>query len=196
MLVPGIERSARTRGNAIIASTHPMPNIRANQSLAGSDITDTEILQELPEDFRQLLTQVNGCILFDGGFHVRGAVTSPEWHSLRKAWIGESSLHRLFPAVEESDVPFGQDCFGDQFLLRRGIVHQLQAEIGEVESVDMNLGTFLHSVQDNPSTLPLDLNPALSSPEKKLRVARSPFTMTAIEGYFFESCVSQNLFDS
>jgi hypothetical protein len=127
-----------------------MPNIPANQSFAGSDITDTEILQRLPEDFRQLLTQVNGCVLFDGGFHVRGAVVSPEWHSLRKAWIGESSLHRLFPAVEEADVPFGQDCFGDQFLLRSGIVHQLQAEIGELESVDMDLETFLNSVQEKP----------------------------------------------
>src|SRR5882672_9145431 len=132
----------------MIASTHPMLNISANPSFAGSEITYTEILQKLPEDFRQLLTQVNGCVLFDGGFHVRGAVVSPEWHSLRRVWIGGFSLHQLFPAVEEADVPFGQDCFGDQFFLRRGIVHQLQAEIGEVGRVDMNLETFLNTVQE------------------------------------------------
>src|SRR5260221_7066003 len=114
-----------------------MPNIHAHRSYAGSDITDTEILQELPEDYLQLLNQVNGFILFNGGLHVRGAVMSPEWHSLRKAWIGEPSLHQLFAAVEEADLPFGQDCFGDQFLLRAGIVHKLHAEVGEVESTGL-----------------------------------------------------------
>ncbi len=37
--------------------------------------------------------------------------------TLRQVWIGEDRLSRLYPAVNADDVPFAQDCFGDQFLL-------------------------------------------------------------------------------
>jgi hypothetical protein len=116
----------------------------------GSEITDAEILDKVPEDYRRLLSQTNGFILFDGGLHVRGAVLSPEWHSLRKVWLGDFALHKLFPAVKGTDVPFAQDCLGDQFLLRDGVVHKLDAEIGEVESLGMDLGTFLNRAHENP----------------------------------------------
>jgi hypothetical protein len=126
----------------------------------GSEITDTEILDRLPEDYRRLLNQTNGFILFDGGLHVRGAVLSPEWHSLRKVWLGGSSLHKLFPAVNESDVPFAQDCLGDQYVLKAGVVHKLDAEIGEMETLGMNLETFLNRAQGNPVEF-LSLQPLL-----------------------------------
>src|SRR3712207_5944084 len=109
----------------------------------GAEITDTEILERIPEDYRGLLNQTNGFILFDGGLHIRGAVLAPEWHSLRKVWLGDSALHKLFPAINESDVPFAQDCLGDQFVLRAGVVHKLEAEAGEVETLGMNLESFL-----------------------------------------------------
>src|SRR3954466_4178623 len=104
-----------------------------------SEITDHEILERLPDDYRSLLRQTNGFILFDGGLHVRGAVISPEWHSLRKVWPGDFALHRLFPAIEETDVPFAQDCLGDQFVLRAGVVYRLNAECGEIKSLELGL---------------------------------------------------------
>jgi hypothetical protein len=126
----------------------------------GSEVTDTEILDKLPVDYRLLLNQTNGFILFDGGLHVRGAVLSPEWHSLRKVWLGDFALHKLFSAIRESDVPFAQDCLGDQFLLRGGVVHKLDAEAGEVENLGMDLDTFLGGAQDDPVEF-LSLQPLL-----------------------------------
>jgi hypothetical protein len=116
----------------------------------GSEITDAEILDKVPEVYRRLLNQANGFILFDGGLHVRGAVLAPEWHSLRKVWLGDFTLYKLFPAIGESDVPFAQDCLGGQFLLRGDTVHKLDAEIGEIESLRMDLETFLNRAQENP----------------------------------------------
>lgn len=126
----------------------------------GSEITDPEILDRAPEDYRRFLNQINGFVFFDGGLHVRGAVLSPEWHSLRKVWLGDFALHKLFPAIEEIDVPFAQDCLGDQFVLRAGIVHKLDAEIGEVESLRMDLETFLNRATENPVEF-LSLQPLL-----------------------------------
>jgi hypothetical protein len=133
---------------------------QSNPTYAGSEITDTEILDRVPEDYRRLLHQTNGFILFDGGLHVRGAVLAPEWHALRKVWLGDSALHKLFPAIEETDVPFAQDCLGDQFVLRAGMVHKLDAEIGDVESLRMSLDTFLSHAQGNPVEF-LSLQPLL-----------------------------------
>ncbi|MDQ3816354.1 MAG: SMI1/KNR4 family protein [Acidobacteriota bacterium] len=126
----------------------------------GSEITDSEILGRIPEDYRRLLNQTNGFILFDGGLHVRGAVLSPAWHSLRRVWLGDSALHKLFPAINESDVPFAQDCLGDQFVLRAGVVHKLDAEAGEVETLGMNLEAFLNHAFENPVEF-LSLHPLL-----------------------------------
>jgi hypothetical protein len=133
---------------------------QSSPSYAGSEITDTEILDRVPEDYCRLLHQTNGFILFDGGLHVRGAVSAPDWHSLRKVWLGDSALHKLFPAIKETDVPFAQDCLGDQFVLRAGIVHKLDGEIGDVESLAMSLETFLSHAQRNPIEF-LSLQPLL-----------------------------------
>jgi hypothetical protein len=126
----------------------------------GSDVTDQEIFDAVPAEYQHLLEQMNGCVLFNGGLHIRGAVESPEWHSLRKVWRGDLALFRLFPAVEESDVPFAQDCLGDQFLLRSGIVYQLNAESGNLESLEMDFETFLNSARANPVEF-LSLEPLL-----------------------------------
>jgi len=126
----------------------------------GVEIDDPDILYALSDDYRELLRQRNGFILFDGGLHIRGAVQSPEWHSLRKVWRGDLALHELFPAVEESDVPFGQDCLGDQFLLRSGVVHRLSGESGEIESLAMDLETFLDRAREDPVEF-LSLHPLL-----------------------------------
>lgn len=126
----------------------------------GSEITDVEILAKVPDDYRRLLSETNGFVLFDGGLHVRGAVLSPEWHSLRKIWLGDFALYKLFPAIEETDVPFAQDCLGDQFVLCNGIVHKLDAEVGEIDSLGVDLQTFLKQAQENPVEY-LSLEPLL-----------------------------------
>ena len=123
---------------------------QSNPIYIGSEITDSQVLDHVPEEYRRLLKQTNGSVYFHGGLHIRGAVLSPEWHSLRKVWFGDLSLHTLFPAVTETDVPFAQDCLGDQFLLRESVVHKLDAEVGEVESLRMDLESFLSRSQQNP----------------------------------------------
>jgi hypothetical protein len=133
---------------------------QSKPTYVGTEITDLEILDKVPEDYQRLLSQTNGFILFDGGLHVRGAVLAPEWHSLRKVWLGDFALHKLFLAIHESDVPFAQDCLGDQFLLRGNVVHKLDAEIGEVEGLGMGLETFLNRAQENPVEF-LSLQPLL-----------------------------------
>jgi len=126
----------------------------------GPHVTDQEIFDAVPAEYQHLLEQTNGCVLFDGGLHIRGAVESPEWHSLRKIWRGDLALSKLFPAVEESDVPFAQDCLGDQFLLRSGIIHKLNAESGDLECLEMDFETFLDNARANPVEF-LSLEPLL-----------------------------------
>lgn len=133
---------------------------RVKPDYVGSEITDTEILAKVPEDYGWLLAETNGFVLFDGGLHVRGAVLSPEWHSLQKVWFGDFALYKLFPAIEETDVPFAQDCLGDQFVLRDGVVYKLDAEVGEIDSLEVDLQTFLQQAQENPVEY-LSLEPLL-----------------------------------
>ena len=98
-----------------------------NVTCRGPAITDHDLLAKLPSDLRGLLEQINGFVQFGGGLHVRGACHDPAWHSLRHAWVGDAAFHRAYPAVRETDVPFAQDCVGDQFLLRDGAVVRLLA---------------------------------------------------------------------
>ncbi len=116
----------------------------------GPPINDSEILARLPQDLRQLLAEVNGFIMFDGGLHLRGACVGPEWHSLRKVWEGELALSSLYPVIRPEDVPFAEDCMGDQFVLRDGVIHQLAAETGQLSSLEVGLFDFLDKAQKSP----------------------------------------------
>lgn len=100
-------------------------------SYIGPEIDDTELLTRLPAELSSALRSNNGFIAAGGGFHARGACLSPAWHSIRAAWEGEFALHRLFPAVKESDIPIAENCFGDQYLLREMQVVRLQGEDGQ-----------------------------------------------------------------
>ncbi len=119
-------------------------------TFVGPSIDDTEILALLPRNLAGLLQQLNGFIQYGGGLHFRGACQKPTWHSIREAWLGEDAFHRLYPTVIPSDIPFAEDCMGDQFLLRAEQVWKLSAETGEVESLGVSLGAFLRSAQANP----------------------------------------------
>jgi hypothetical protein len=112
----------------------------------GDRIDDVELLPELPKNLVKVLTEVNRFIVHEGALHVRGASTTPEWHSLRAAWQGPTAFHVLYKTVEETDIPFAQDQFGDQFLIRGGKIIRLLAEMGKVEPIADNLEEFLGRV--------------------------------------------------
>jgi hypothetical protein len=116
----------------------------------GPPIDDPQILERLPVEYRDLVARANGYVAYHGGLHVRGACLTPEWHSLRAAWDGERAVHRLWPTVSPDDVPFAQDALGDQFVLRRGQVHRLAAETGELESLGVDLAGFDAAVRVDP----------------------------------------------
>jgi hypothetical protein len=116
----------------------------------GPQIDDREILASIPADYRGILETVNGFFAYYGGLHVRGACLEPSWHSLRAAWFSDDAIHRLFPSVLPSDVPFGQDALGDQFLLRDDRVWKLEAESGEVASLDLTLAEFDAAARADP----------------------------------------------
>lgn len=119
-------------------------------SYQGPPLDDTEILGRVPDSLVALLTSLNGFIQFGGGLHVRGACSSPEWHSLRRAWQGPTSINALFPAVDRNWVPFAEDCVGDQYLLRDKEVLRLSAETGDVDEMGLSLGGFLRSSNADP----------------------------------------------
>src|SRR5688500_691944 len=100
-------------------------------TFTGPPIDDEEILARLPASLAGILRQLTGFIQNHDGLHVRGACREPAWHSLRDAWLGEQAFHRLYPDVRPDDVPFAEDCLGDQFLLREGRVWRLYGETGE-----------------------------------------------------------------
>jgi hypothetical protein len=129
-------------------------------TFTGGPIDDHETLDRLPADLRALLAEANGFVAYHGGFHVRGACRTPEWHSLRAAWVGPSAFYELYEAVEPTDVPFAEDAGGDQWLLRAGKVVQLLAETGDIEPLDVDLRSFLANVQASPVDA-LGLHPVL-----------------------------------
>jgi hypothetical protein len=112
----------------------------------GPDITDEEILAELPVGLFELLRELNGFVLHGGALHVRGACLKPEWHSLRVAWRSEIAFHNLYDAVQLADIPFAQDSYGDQFIWRDEAVWRLFAETGELEEIAGSLDEFWDGV--------------------------------------------------
>ena len=116
----------------------------------GPPIDDSAILEALPPELSNLLRRANGYVAYHGGLHVRGACHEPEWHSLRAAWHGPGAVHRLFPAVHADDIPFGEDALGNQLVIREGVVHRLDGETGELESLQVDLADFDAATRADP----------------------------------------------
>ena len=116
----------------------------------GPGVDDLETLECVPPALRGLLSQINGFIQFHGGLHVRGACREPHWHSLREAWHGSSAYRFTYPTIDRDDIPFAQDCVGDQFFLRDDRVVRLYAETGEVVALGLDLRGFFSAVERNP----------------------------------------------
>lgn len=143
---------------------------------SGPSIDDTEIFAGMPEPLSALLLQKNGFIVHSGALHVRGATSTPAWHSLRHAWHGEAAFSTLYEDVRSNDVPFAEDMLGDQFLLRDGRVLRLVAETGEIEEKEDSLRGFLLGVErDVEGYLNLSLDHKIEP--GKLLFAYPPFCM-------------------
>ena len=84
----------------------------------GGELTDLVTFAKLPTYLQAFLREQNGVVAYFGGLHLRGCVTAPGWHSLAGVWQGERALWRTYAAVQKADIPFAQDCVGNQFLLR------------------------------------------------------------------------------
>ena len=140
----------------------------------GAAIDDAELLRELPLNLARVLDDVNGFILHQGALHVRGASLTPEWHSLRAAWLGPNAFQCLYESVHATDIPFAQDQFGDQFLLREGRVLRLAGESGEVEEIADSLEDFFSQVNQNIEQF-LNVGLHHTMQPGKLLVAYPPF---------------------
>ncbi|HEX7863153.1 MAG TPA: SMI1/KNR4 family protein [Verrucomicrobiae bacterium] len=139
----------------------------------GPAVDDSELLAELPPDLAELLREVNGFLLHGGALHFRGASLVPAWHSLRAAIHDAEAFHHLYDLIEPADIPFAQDLFGDQFLLRDGTVLRLFAETGEIEALSPNLEDFLTHLCDDYAEF-LNVQPGNLKPGQ-LVLAYPPF---------------------
>ena len=136
-----------------------------HETFAGPPIDDEALLASLPEALQTLLREQNGCVAYRGGLHIRGAVTAPDWHSLRAAWTGPEGFVAFYPEVEDNDIPFAEEACGDQFLLREGRVVRLYAETGEILNLYASLPDFIESVIHNAQAA-LGLDPVLAFHDK------------------------------
>jgi hypothetical protein len=124
----------------------------------GPDPDDMGLQEALPSEVAAVLVETNGFVAYRGGFHFRGVTRIPTWHSLSFAWRLGKPIHKLYAAVQESDIPFGQNLLGDQFLWRDDVVFELNGETGELTTLRLDLADFLTSLRDDPERfLPLQL---------------------------------------
>lgn len=125
-------------------------------TFTGPAVDDPDTFERLPSDLNQFLAEVNGVVAYEGGLHIRGACSKPDWHSLATAWNGPNAFHVRYPAIEPGDIPFAQDAVGDQWLLRGDRVIRLLAETGDVEGAHSSFDGFLAAVErDSIETLGL-----------------------------------------
>jgi len=116
----------------------------------GGELADLATLARLPVYLQAFLREQNGVVAYFGGLHIRGCVSEPSWHSLNAAWQGETAFWRIYDEVREADIPFGQDCVGNQFLLRGDAVFLLDTETGELADLEVDFKHFLFGVEKYP----------------------------------------------
>ena len=126
----------------------------------GEEIEDQESFDALPEELQAFYSQFNGLIAYQGGLHIRGCVDRSHWNSLGRYWTGENALYKSYSALSEYDIPFGQDCLGDQFFLRDSSVWVLNCETATVEDLELDFEDFMTEVIEDPVDF-LSLEPLL-----------------------------------
>jgi hypothetical protein len=121
-----------------------------NITYSGTHLTDFATLEKLPQQLKGFLREQNGVIAFNGGLQIRSCSETPPWNSLKEYWTGDKALFRTYDKLTVTDIPFGQDCVGDQFFIRDNIVFRLSGETGDVESLQVDFNTFLHNASEDP----------------------------------------------
>ncbi|MET4108055.1 SMI1/KNR4 family protein [Hymenobacter sp. UYP22] len=116
----------------------------------GGELTDLVTFAKLPTYLQTFLREQNGVVAYFGGLHIRGCVAAPSWHSLASVWQGERALWRTYAEVQKADIPFAQDCAGNQFLLRGDAVLWLDTETGELADLEVDFKHFLFGVEKFP----------------------------------------------
>ncbi|MCB2407826.1 SMI1/KNR4 family protein [Hymenobacter lucidus] len=116
----------------------------------GGELTDLVSFARLPSYLQAFLREQNGVVAYFGGLHIRGCVSEPAWHSLHAAWQGDAAFWRTYDEVQETDIPFAQDCVGNQFLLRGDAVLFLDTETGELADLEVDFKHFLFGVEKFP----------------------------------------------
>jgi len=116
----------------------------------GPALKDPSPLDGLPGELFEVLWQINGFVAYAGGLHLRGFVDEPNWHSFERYRSGDMALHKMFSVVEESDIPFGQDFLGNQFLLRHDEVWRLRSDTGEATGLAVGLAEFFDACKKDP----------------------------------------------
>ena len=79
-----------------------------NITYSGQKIDDIDTFDILPDFLKDFYLSQNGFVAFNGGFHFRGCVKTPKWHSIKEIWFGDIKLSRLFASVDINDIPFAQ----------------------------------------------------------------------------------------
>jgi len=116
----------------------------------GPEIDDLGTFNSLPVELKNFLKQANGIIAFKGALHIRGCCLKPEWHSINEVWTGKSAFWKNYPDILDIDIPFAQDCLGDQFLMRGNKIVKLQTETGEVDELGIDLFGFFQEIEKDP----------------------------------------------
>ncbi|MBX3739546.1 MAG: hypothetical protein KF712_01040 [Akkermansiaceae bacterium] len=109
--------------------------------------TDETFLRSLPDELREIIEPTGGFILHYGAIHFRGCADEPDWNSLLLASRSGRSMMHLYPAVDVDDIPFAQDQFGDQYLLRGVEVMRLDAETGTISVFARCLTEFMDGIE-------------------------------------------------
>jgi hypothetical protein len=120
---------------------------------SGPPIADETVLDRVPRELRTALRARNGCVAYRGAVHVRGACLDPAWHSLRAACEGPTAFPVLYPALSPDDVPFAEELFGDQFILRDGRVLRLTAETGDLEGTAESVEAWFEQLLEDVAGL-------------------------------------------
>lgn len=155
------------------------------------DCDNPEMIDQLPDELRAFYKEINGLVAYNGGFQIRGCGTTPSWNSLEDAWKGPNALHKTYSNLGEDDIPFGQDCLGDQYVFRGGSVWQLLTETGDLDDLELEFDEFIDEVIEDPVEF-LALYPLLDYMESgeelkpgELLVPSMPFSVETEEEYTF-----------
>ncbi len=125
-----------------------------------TQIEDQQLFDDLPTVLQDFYHDLNGLVAFNGGLHIRGCVVNPKWHSLFEAWKGNNALHKSYEALTINDIPFAQDCLGEQYILKGDYVYRLNTELDELEDLELYFEEFIENCIEDPVDF-LSLHPLI-----------------------------------